>query len=292
MGKYSIKDVETLSGIQAHTLRIWEQRYNFIQPERTDTNIRYYSDQQLIYILNVAFLNQTGYKISKLAKMSSSEINDEIAHKLLVQESDDINIHALHSSMIDFDEAKFNLVISNSIEKNSFEHTVNNLILPFLEKIGVLWRIGTINPAQEHFMTSLIRQKIIVAIDGLPTNKELKNKRCILYLPEGEFHELPLLLACYKLKKHNHQIIYMGASLPLLDLKKAIEFTKPEVLLTIVTISMHDQTIDEYLDMISSSFGSCKIIAGGAQMKSSLINHPRVRKINSFLDLLSIAGSL
>ena len=117
MGKYSIKDVETLSGIQAHTLRIWEQRYNFIQPERTDTNIRYYSDQQLIYILNVAFLNQTGYKISKLAKMSSSEINDEIAHKLLVQESDDINIHALHSSMIDFDEAKFNMVISNSIEK-------------------------------------------------------------------------------------------------------------------------------------------------------------------------------
>lgn len=292
MGKYSIKDVETLSGIQAHTLRIWEQRHNLFQPERTDTNIRYYSDAQLKYIMNVGFLNQSGYKISKLAQMSIEQINAEIHQKLISQESNDVNIHSLHSTMIDFDESMFNQTISNCIEKEGFSQTMNKVVLPFLEKVGVLWRIGSINPAQEHFITNLIRQKIVVAIDKLSLPTSEKKRRCILYLPEGEFHELPLLLANYKLKKNNHEVIYMGASLPLLDLKRAIDFTKPEYLLTIITMPMPDQTVDEYLNMISSSFSSCKFIVGGAQMKYSSIKHPKVQKINTYTDLFEIAQTI
>ena len=292
MGKYTIKEVETLSGIQAHTLRIWEQRYNFILPERTDTNIRYYTDEQLKYILNIAYLNQRGFKISKLTDMSHAQINREIEQKLETPDGEEIYIHSLHSSMIDFDEIKFEKVFATATQKLGFIDTFNRVILPFLDKLGMLWRIGTINPAQEHFISSLIRQKIIANIDAIQPNTNGHKKRCILYLPEGEFHELPLLLSYYLLKLQHYEVIYMGASLPLLDLKKAIEFTKPDYLVTMLTMAMPDLTVDEYLNMIYSSFTPCKLIVGGYQIKSSKIKHSSLIKLHSLKEMSEIVPEL
>jgi hypothetical protein len=292
MGTYTIKEVETLSGIQAHTLRIWEQRYNFIVPERTDTNIRYYTDEQLKYILNVAYLNQRGFKISKLADLTHAQINKEIEEKLESPEGEEIYIHSLHSSMIDFDELKFEKVFALATQKLGFVNLFNRVILPFLDNLGMLWRIGTINPAQEHFISNLIRKKIFASIDAIHPIANTPKKKCILYLPEGEFHELPLLLSYYLLKRQHHQVIFMGTSLPLLDLKKAVEFVKPDYLVTMLTMPMPDMTIDEYLEMIYSSFSPCKLIVGGHQVKSSKIKHNALIKLHSLNEMSDIVHTL
>ncbi len=292
MGKYTIKEVETLSGIQAHTLRIWEQRYNFIVPERTDTNIRYYTDEQLKYILNVAYLNQRGFKISKLADMTHAAINQEIEEKLVSPEGEEIFIHSMYSSMIDFDEFKFEQVFTLASQKLGFINLFNRVILPFLDSLGMLWRVGTINPAQEHFISNLIRKKIFASIDAIQPVDNPYKKKCILYLPEGEFHELPLLLTYYLLKRQQHQVIFMGASLPLLDLKKAVEFVRPDYLVTMLTMPMPDLTTDEYLNMIYTSFTPCKLIVGGHQVKSSKLKHNALIKLHSLNDLNDIVHTL
>jgi MerR family transcriptional regulator, light-induced transcriptional regulator len=182
VSSYSIKDLEQLSGIKAHTLRIWEQRYNFINPQRTDTNIRYYTDEDLKLILNISTLKDNGFKISKIADMEEDQLNKEV---LKITENnlrfpDQINSMTL--AMIDLDEDRFEKVISTNVIKYGFEKTVMNIIYPFLSKIGVLWQTGSIVPAQEHFISNLIRQKIIVAIDGLFVSNSEVNKSYLLYL--------------------------------------------------------------------------------------------------------------
>ncbi|MDX5478997.1 MAG: MerR family transcriptional regulator, partial [Cyclobacteriaceae bacterium] len=166
MSTYSIKDLEQLSGIKAHTLRIWEQRYSLLSPKRTDTNIRYYDDEDLKLILNVALLNDNGIKISKIASMSSEEMREQVVKMTEKSLTHDDQIHALTICMIEMDEERFDKVLSTNILKIGFEQTMMNIIYPFMSKIGVLWQTGAINPAQEHFISNLVRQKLIVAIDG------------------------------------------------------------------------------------------------------------------------------
>jgi DNA-binding transcriptional MerR regulator len=155
VSNYSIKDLEQLSGIKAHTLRIWEQRYNLLCPKRTDTNIRYYDDQDLKLILNVALLNDNGFKISKIASMEPSEMREEVMKLTERTLTHDDQIHALTISMIEMDEDRFDKILSTNILKLGFEQTMMNIIYPFMSKIGVLWQTGAINPAQEHFISNL-----------------------------------------------------------------------------------------------------------------------------------------
>src|SRR6478609_420687 len=183
MGKYSIKELERLSGIKAHTIRIWEKRYHVIEPERTATNIRFYSDEDLKKIINVSLLNSHGHKISKIASLSNDQISAQINALSESKTQVDIPIDQLVVSMLDLDEEQFEKVLAQHILNHGFEKTITGIVYPFLEKIGVLWQTGSITPAHEHFISNLIRQKLITSIAGLPLPS--KNALCVtLFLPE------------------------------------------------------------------------------------------------------------
>jgi len=204
---YSIKDLEKLTGIKAHTLRIWEQRYGIIQPGRTKTNIRYYTEDNLKVLLNIALLNRNGIKISKIAKMEKEEILKKVAAISEINLEYDGQLDALTLSMIEMDEYKFDRIISANIQQLGFERTMIEVIYPFLDKLGLLWLTGSINPAQEYFMTYLIRQKIIAAIDSMPIAMGMDVPKILIYLPEGEAQELSLLFMHYILKSRRFKVI-------------------------------------------------------------------------------------
>jgi DNA-binding transcriptional MerR regulator len=236
MGAYSIKDLEQLSGIKAHTIRIWEQRYNIIEPKRTNTNIRFYDDDQLKYLLNVALLTRHGHKISFISQLDEDAFQKEVEklyEQTLLRDPDvilDLDSNDLMVSMIDMNSEKFHRIYENSVRNNGFEKTITDLIYPFLEKVGILWTLDQINPAHEHFISCLIRQKIIAGIDLLPN--PTGGKKFILFLPEGEFHEIGLLMANYILKKKGCTVYYMGQNLPDKDVERCIETVKPDSVLT------------------------------------------------------------
>lgn len=217
MAVYSIKDLEKLSGIKAHTIRIWEKRYSLIEPHRTNTNIRYYTDGDLKKILNVALLNRQGIKISNIARLDSQELKEEIIRVSGTSNSHDTLVDSLVIAMIDLDQYILEAIIDKSISKIGFRDTVTEVLYPFLNKVGILWLSNEVNPAQEHFVSNLIRQKIISASDRLPNTFNPKAKKFLLLLPEGEWHEIALLFAQYLIKEARHEVIYLGQSVPYAD---------------------------------------------------------------------------
>jgi DNA-binding transcriptional MerR regulator len=272
VSNYSIKDLEQLSGIKAHTLRIWEQRHNLLNPKRTDTNIRFYDDEDLKLILNVAMLNNHGIKISKIAAMSVAEISEEIIR--LTDQSVDHNdqIQALTICMIEMDEDRFEKILSTNIIKLGFEDTILKVVYPFLTRIGVLWLTGAITPAQEHFISNLIRQKLIVAIDGEVGNS--LGKTFMLFLPEGELHEISLLFSSYLIKKHGHKVIYLGQNTPNADLASVYKMQKPDYLLTVITSSPPGEKVQEYINMLGSEFPNSKVFVSGLQATEQTLTIP------------------
>ena len=213
MSHYSIKEIEQLSGIKAHTLRIWEQRYNFIKPKRTDTNIRYYDDDDLRFVLNVSLLKDHGHKISRICSMPEEDIQMEVNKLMDKKLGFSEQIQALTLSMLELDEERFEKTLSTNILRIGFERTMMNLIYPFFQRIGILWQTGAITPAQEHFISYLVRQKIIVAIDGQVINSENYNGKYLLYLPADELHEMSLLFSAYIIKSRNNKVIYLSCSI-------------------------------------------------------------------------------
>lgn len=265
MASYSIKDLEELSGIKAHTIRIWEKRYSIIVPERTSTNIRLYSDDDLKKLLNISILNRHGLKISHLARLNQNELNEKVIHILRETSDTDIQIENLIISMIELDEWKFDKILSNSIIKIGFEETLVQLMHPFFEKIGLLWQTGSINPAQEHFISNLLRQKLIVAIDGqAPVSRDRKIS-FILFLHENELHELGLLFYSYLLKKNGIKVIYLGQMVPFEDLKIIIRIHKSEYFLTSFTTGISEKALKEYLQRIAGTFPDKTIFYTGYQ---------------------------
>lgn len=264
MSTYSIKDLEQLSGIKAHTLRIWEQRHNLLSPKRTETNIRYYDDDDLKLILNVALLNDNGYKISKIAGMTMEEMKGEVVKLTDKNLTHDDQIHALTICMIEMDEERFDKVLSTNILKIGFEQTMMNIIYPFMSKIGVLWQTGAINPAQEHFISNLVRQKLIVAIDGQVSKSN--GKKFILYLPEGELHEISILFAAFLIKNQGHKVIYLGQNTPSDDLLAVYKLHQPEYLVTVITTSPSAEYVQEYLETLAERFSDTNIIVSGYQI--------------------------
>ena len=223
MAAYSIRDLERLSGIKAHTIRIWEKRYGLIEPRRTMTNIRTYCDTELKKILNVSVLNRNGLKISKIARMSPQEIADQIGRISHLVPDEQSQIEGLTMAMIDFDENRFERIIARSVIQFGFEDTIIKIIYPFFVKIGLMWQTGTVNPAQEHFVTNLVRQKVMVAIDNHFNPDNANAKHFLFFLPEGELHELGILFFAYLAKKRGHQIIYLGQSVPMSDLAELLQ---------------------------------------------------------------------
>ncbi|HLO90213.1 MAG TPA: MerR family transcriptional regulator [Lentimicrobium sp.] len=274
MIRYSIKDLEQLSGIKAHTIRIWEKRYGLFDPERTPTNIRYYSDDDLKKLLNVTILNRNGFKISNIVSMDNHEMNDRI-----IEISDSFHdftnqIEQLTLAMIDFDEVRFERVLSSSVIKIGFDETVTRILYPFFERIGVLWQIGTIYPAQEHFVSNLIRQKLIIAIDGQLGNLKEKPSTFLLFLPPNEWHELGLLFFNYLIRKAGHNVIYLGQSLPLEDLAEIKSKQHIDYLFTSFTTPMTNKKFIEIVSQISDSFTDNKIYLTGIQVAEHEIEFP------------------
>ena len=266
MSSYSIRDLEQLSGIKAHTIRIWEQRYNIIQPKRTDTNIRMYDDQDLKLVLNISLLKDHGYKISDIAKFSLDEISQEVITISDKKLNYPDQIHALTISMIDLDEDRFEKIISTNFLQNGFESTMLNIIYPFLTRIGTLWLAGSIGPAQEHFMSNLIRQKVIVAIDGQVLKYHPNSKKFLLFLPEGELHEISLLFTTYIIRAHNHRVIYLGQTLPFNELVFAYDVHKPDYIFASITSVPSNEEVQGYVTKLCQQFPEAQFLLTGYQV--------------------------
>jgi MerR family transcriptional regulator, light-induced transcriptional regulator len=280
MGRYSIKDLERLSGIKAHTLRIWELRYEIIKPKRTNTNIRFYSDEDLKKILNISLLNKYGVKISAIAEMSDNEISRRISG--LNDTESDVNnqINMLTSAMVELDENSFEKIIADNIIKYGLENTMIKVVYPFLNRIGTMWQTGAVNPAQEHFMSNLIRQKLIVAIDAQRMHTDKKSPSFLLFCPEGELHEIPLLFAQYIIKSKMFRVFYLGASVPLNDLLNVARIINPDFLFSSLTTRSNLFQTHDYILKLSKIFNNQKIILTGNEFISDNNSYPK--NINRF----------
>lgn len=292
MAVYSIKELETLSGIKAHTIRIWEKRYNLFEPYRTNTNIRYYTDNDLKKILNVAVLNRRGIRISNIARLNDLELKDEIIKVTRSTKSQDTIIDSLIISMIDLDEYKLEAIINKSISKIGIKSTAIDVLFPFLDKVGILWQSGDVNPAQEHFISNLIRQKIISATDHLPNIFNPNAKKFMLLLPEGEWHELALLFSQFLLKEANHEIIYLGQSVPYSDVLSTSTSKQFDFILVSCTTTQPEFDFILYLKDLGGAFPDKKILyfSGFLAEKPTELsdNHIQFRSINDFTDYLTV----
>lgn len=262
MNAFTIKDLENLSGIKAHTIRIWEQRYNFLKPQRTETNIRYYTNEELKTILNIALLNKYGFKISHIGRMQPGEIKDRILSLGDARAVQERVINELIKEMVDMEIERFEAIISDYISTRGIEKTILHIIFPFLEKIGILWQTGHIHPVQEHLVTNVIRQKLIVAIENakpLPRT----GKSFLLFLPEGEHHELGLLFVYYLLKSRGAQTIYLGANVPLQDVEHIISLKKPDFAYVHLTATCPNFSFEKFLQFAGQRFGGTSTIVSG-----------------------------
>jgi DNA-binding transcriptional MerR regulator len=294
-GKYSIKDLERLSGVKAHTIRIWEQRYNLLVPERTDTNIRLYNDKELKQLLNIALLINQGSKISHISKLSESQICEKIHQLSLNPTHQDqffqIQINELVLAMLEFKDSKFDKVISTCTLKYGFESTMMNVLIPFLHKIGVMWRTGEANIVQEHFISNLIRRKILVAIDGFIDTEKEDAETYLLYLPENELHEIGLLFGKYLLKVRGKNVIYLGQNVPFEDVVYFCRNHQPKYVLTFFTAAYAIDTIKTYLSSLSSEIAqfSTILIAGPQLCHLGDAFPPKVQPLYCIQDLIDLA---
>ncbi|MEM1002823.1 MAG: MerR family transcriptional regulator [Bacteroidota bacterium] len=246
--RFSIKDLENLTGIKAHTIRIWEKRYNLLTPKRTDTNIRYYDLANFQKLLNVSYLNSNGYKISKIATL------DEHRIPVLVREiaaQNNIESHAVNSfklSMLNFDQVLFYNTYEALLRERSFSQIFTEVFIPLLTEIGLLWQTNTITPAHEHFITTFIRQKILINTEKIQAKKAHSSKRTyVLYLPDSEIHELGLLFINYMVVQSGYHSIFLGQSVPIESLKDLINYYDDLVFISYFTIQPDKESINGYV---------------------------------------------
>ena len=290
MIRYSIKDLERITGIKAHTIRIWEKRYGIVEPSRTNTNIRYYSDEDLRHLMNVAILNKYGYKISNIQGMSANEISKSV---LNLSQQDIDNEHLIDNlvmSMIEMDEKKFDKIISSSIIKHGFEYTFENILFRFMDKAGMLWQTGGVYPAQEHFISQLIRQKLILAIDSQNEQRQ-NNKTFLLFLPENEYHELGLLYLNFLIRKQGHTVVYLGQNVPLVNLKNVLSSHRIDFFLTSIASNLPEESVNEIVQELNNLYGDKQFLIGGHCFQGSSISLPSnfklFRNIPDFIEFLN-----
>ncbi len=293
MAVYSINDLEKLSGIKAHTLRVWEQRYSIIQPKRTGSNIRYYDDSDLKHLLNIALLNKNGHKISKICTMSEAEIAQKVSSLSYLQLDDSIQIDALTISLLEMDEFKFNKIINANIKQIGFERTILEIIYPFLNKLGMMWLTGSINILQEYFISNVIKQKMIVAIENEPIVECACGKKFLLYLPENETQELSLLFMNYLLRKRGFRVYYFGSQVHLSELADIKSFHNPDFIFTLLADSFSENDAQKYINHLSTIFSSSKILLTGYQVANTGLSLPEnVISLHSLEEVLQHVESL
>jgi MerR family transcriptional regulator, light-induced transcriptional regulator len=264
LNRFTIKDIELLTGIKAHTIRIWEQRYKLLRPKRKDTNHRVYDNDDLKHILRVSYLYHRGVKISKIAEMTEEEIRRRSLEEKMTEDLFQPFSNQLVEAMIDFDQQRFEKVFNNALLRFGFEKTILQVIYPFLQRVGLLWLNDCVNPAQEHFASLIVRKKMMVAIDGLDLPRE-GSESFLLFLPEGEYHEIPLLFVQYLLKQQGYQVTNLGSSVPLEDLKFFTDRRPVSHIYTHMLTCFSQKDMDAFLLEMSQLFPDIQIIISGPQ---------------------------
>jgi len=289
---YSIKDLEMLSGIKAHTIRIWEQRYNIIQPKRTPTNIRFYEDSDLRLLLNISILNKNGFKISKIALMDEEEIREEVNRLSSGNFEDTVQVDAMTISMMELDEGKFETILSSNIRAIGFERTMLEVIYPFLDKLSLLWLTGSIHAVQESFISNLVRQKLIAALDEIPYAQHAE-KSFILYLPEGESQELSLLFLQYLIRNRGHRVLYLGQNTSLVDLAEACKIFKAQYVVSIISEAFTRQSVHQYLEDLKKVCQDKTILITGYQvLVQGIASGTGVRVMKNLEDILHVLAEM
>lgn len=247
---FSISDLENLSGIKAHTIRIWEKRYGLLSPERTKTNIRTYSLESLKKLLNCAFLNNNGYKISKIADLNEQDFKKAIASLMDQQLKSDYYIQELILSMFAFDRDRFQQIDQELKEKFGFEERFESYFMPLLMRIGLLWQSGVITPAHEHFIAVLIKEKLLLEIESQHHKACSSEETYVLFLPEGELHDIGMYYIYYLLLKKSKRVIYLGASVPLDDLENLLSLSSRINFVSSFTVAPESIAVEDYLQEV------------------------------------------
>ena len=291
MAVYSINDIEKLSGIKAHTIRIWEKRYGIIEPKRTETNIRYYLDEDLQRILNISILYKNGYKISKIAKMSDSEMINLASQLTQVSFDDSDSLDSLMFAMLELDDYKFNLILDHHIDSKGFEKTMNEIVYPLMEKLSTMWITGSIKGVHENFVANIIRRKTITAIESIVVSSNTAKEKVILYLSENETHELSLLFMHYLLKSYNYSVLNLGMGVPLIDVIEGQNICGAKYIFSIFNDSFTDQPLQPYIDELTRHLPDCKFILSGyqsvvqnLQLNENVQVTPSVKELKNLLE--------
>ncbi len=263
MGRYTLFELERLTGILAHTIRVWERRYGLMKPQRTETNRRWYDDDDLRRLINISNLYRAGMKISRIARLSEDELEEKAGMQNSDSAESDVQLNSLIVAMLSFNGNAVNEVLLRSIINTGFESTFTNVVFPFLKRVGIMWHTGAITAGTEHFMTVVFRARLISAIDSLPPPNDPKRKRFILFLPENELHELGLLFYSFLIRSAGHETLYLGQSTPFSVLPEACEKWLPDFLVTGSLSFLSVKEPEKYLSQMSSTFPSLKILVGG-----------------------------
>lgn len=286
MGNYSIKDLEQISGIKAHTIRVWEKRYKLIDPKRTSTNIRYYSEGDLRRLLNISILNSHGYKISAIAEMDEADISKRVMDLSLDGTSNDGQIDNYIAAMLELNELKFLNMLSGSIMKLGFERSVEKILLPFIERVYYLWQTGSVLAAQKNFVHNLIRQKITVAIENEMQNPVPFGMRVIMFLPRHENFEIELLFYDLLARKEKLEVIYLGPSVELNDLRILNNSKKADFFMTSFSSPQSDEQINMLMVEYKEMFPSTPFFIAGRQVRDQKLIFPEdfstIKDINDF----------
>jgi MerR family transcriptional regulator, light-induced transcriptional regulator len=283
--RYSISDLEKLTGIKAHTIRIWEKRYGIIKPERTDTNIRFYSVEDLQRLLNISFLNKHGFKISLISEMCNTEVQKEVARICEIPGADDGYLSDMLKATNDLDEDRFEKNLNGSILKLGFEQTFQQVLFPLLEKITLLWRIGKINACQERFVNNLVRNKLVVAIDGMVGHNQNTNQHFLLYQPSGHYDEINLLYANFLLRKAGHQVIYLGPSIPMEHLKSLSNRQIIDQVVVAINQGYTEKELASYMEKLISIFPDKIVYLISIGIDFQIVLPNQVLKISSYQTL-------
>jgi MerR family transcriptional regulator, light-induced transcriptional regulator len=289
---FTIKELEALSGIKAHTIRIWEQRYHFLKPSRTDTNIRRYSNDELKALLTVALLNKYGYKISRIDAMSHEERKKAVMELPAQEAFNERLVNKMVGYMIDMRNIDFEKLLNDHINQYGIEKTITEIIFFFLEKVGILWHTNHIMPVQEHIVSNIVRQKILSAIDTLPLVHK-QEAVFLLFLPEDEFHEMGLLYVYYLLRKRKLPVIYLGTSVPLKDIQYLFENRTPDYLYVHLTAFPRKHDLPKYLSTLAQKFSRTKILLSGSAIQdykkpvaSNVVKFQSLQEVTSYIKSL------
>lgn len=289
MDLFTISDIENLSGIKAHTLRIWEQRYKILRPQRRESKHRFYSNDDLKQILQIAQLNKAGYKISKIARLSVEQLRDMASEKGLVFSLHENFINQLYQASRDFDEERFNKIFHAIYMHIGFERTVLHVFYPLLQRIGLYWMTDQTRPVQEHFASHMVIKKMMVAIHSLETPPS--GEVTVLFNPEGENHEIPLLFTHYLLKKNGKRSRFFGANVSLDAIEEYSRLQKVDKLHLHVITNFSNRTMGEMVEEILKRFTAQRIIVSGPQVQHINIRDHRLQLINSMDQLLGLCNT-